>query len=185
MTACVAATAAENVSSQIATFEPSRPVENSITADRKQNLLTCAQAPNSIPINSPPAVRTIASPARSINHSEVKALELLAAICQRIPPHRGAKGYSGILAKEGHPALIWRNGISSARQYLRPQRNLRPKETDAAMISLCQSTFGPALESGVTSTEIALPITFGALRQFFMQGSLFQNCFSVVSRSSS
>jgi hypothetical protein len=33
--------------------------------------------------------------------------------------------------------------------------------------------------------RIARPITFGALRQFFMQSSLFQNCFSSVSLSSS
>lgn len=49
-----------------------------------------------------------------------------------------------------------------------------------------QSTFGPPLLSGVTSTEIARPVTFGdAGRQFFMHGSLFQNLFSAVSRSSS
>jgi hypothetical protein len=36
----------ENVNNQIASFDPSRPFENSITADRKQNLLNCAHAPN-------------------------------------------------------------------------------------------------------------------------------------------
>ena len=48
-----------------------------------------------------------------------------------------------------------------------------------------QSTFGPDLPSGVTSTDIARPRILGASRQFFMQGSGFQKCFSATSRSSS
>jgi hypothetical protein len=48
-----------------------------------------------------------------------------------------------------------------------------------------QSIFDPALLSGLTSIEIARSITFGTLRQFFMQGFLFQNCLSAASRSSS
>ena len=72
----VAATAAEKVSSQIATLVPNWPCENSITAARRQNLLRCAQAPNAKPTSRPPAVSTAVSPNRSMSASKFKGVPL-------------------------------------------------------------------------------------------------------------
>src|SRR6478752_852237 len=75
----------------------------------------------------------------------------------------------------------------SARHCASPLPLFCAANLDVRLLALfqLQSTFGPDLLSGVTSTTLAWPVISTDFLQSFMHGSLRQNDFSATSRSSS